>query len=213
MYVFGQTRKTRQKKNNITGLECWDPRWFIFPLKCLYCFYNNFLNIILILFLAMLGLCCWAGLFSSFSEQVVVKLYPTLATPWSVACQAPLSMGFSRQECWSGLPFLSPNNSFLKRGQDVGKNVGWRGKYAPMISLPLWKSCPHRSHPGRVLKGASQVNSISASSPHWHPGHYRASQAATPKCWAHLPAKLLILFISVYYSQLLCEVGAAFSIF
>ena len=29
-------------------------------------------------------------------------------TPWTVACQAPLSMGFSRQEYWSGLPFPSP---------------------------------------------------------------------------------------------------------
>ena len=29
------------------------------------------------------------------------------ATPWTVAYQAPLSMGFSRQECWSGLPFPS----------------------------------------------------------------------------------------------------------
>ena len=29
------------------------------------------------------------------------------ANPWTVACQAPLSMGFSRQEYWSGLPFLS----------------------------------------------------------------------------------------------------------
>ena len=29
------------------------------------------------------------------------------ATPWTVAYQAPLSMGFSRQEYWSGLPFLS----------------------------------------------------------------------------------------------------------
>ena len=27
------------------------------------------------------------------------------ATPWTVACQAPLSMGFSRQEYWSGLLF------------------------------------------------------------------------------------------------------------
>ena len=26
------------------------------------------------------------------------------ATLWTVACQAPLSMGFSRQECWSRLP-------------------------------------------------------------------------------------------------------------
>ena len=30
------------------------------------------------------------------------------ATPWTVAHQAPPSMGFSRQEYWSGLPFPSP---------------------------------------------------------------------------------------------------------
>ena len=29
-------------------------------------------------------------------------------TPWTVACQAPLSMGFFRQEYWNGLPFPSP---------------------------------------------------------------------------------------------------------
>ena len=28
-------------------------------------------------------------------------------TPWTVACQAPLSMGFTMQEYWSGLPFPS----------------------------------------------------------------------------------------------------------
>ena len=32
------------------------------------------------------------------------------ATPWTVAYQAPLSMGFSRQEYWSGLPFPSPGD-------------------------------------------------------------------------------------------------------
>ena len=32
------------------------------------------------------------------------------ATPWSVAYQAPPSMGFSRQEYWSGLPFPSPGD-------------------------------------------------------------------------------------------------------
>ena len=31
-------------------------------------------------------------------------------TPWTVAYQAPLSMGFSRQEYWSGLPFPSPGD-------------------------------------------------------------------------------------------------------
>ena len=33
-----------------------------------------------------------------------------LVTPWTVAYHAPLSMGFSRQEYWSGLPFPSPEN-------------------------------------------------------------------------------------------------------
>ena len=32
------------------------------------------------------------------------------ATPWTVAYQAPLSVGFSRQEYWSGLPFPSPGD-------------------------------------------------------------------------------------------------------
>ena len=32
------------------------------------------------------------------------------ATPWTVARQAPLSMGFSRQEYWSGLPCPPPGN-------------------------------------------------------------------------------------------------------
>ena len=31
-------------------------------------------------------------------------------TPWTVAHQALPSMGFSRQECWSGLPFASPGD-------------------------------------------------------------------------------------------------------
>ena len=43
---------------------------------------------------------------------LVSKSCPTLATPWTVARQAPLSVGFSRQEYWSGLPF-SP--SYLTR--------------------------------------------------------------------------------------------------
>ena len=41
---------------------------------------------------------------------LVAKSCPTLATPWTVAHQAPLSMEFSRQEYWSGLPFPSPGD-------------------------------------------------------------------------------------------------------
>ena len=41
---------------------------------------------------------------------LIAKSCPTLATPGTVACQAPPSMGFSRQEYWSGLPFPSPGD-------------------------------------------------------------------------------------------------------
>ena len=34
----------------------------------------------------------------------------SLVTPWTVAHQGPLSMGFSRQEYWTGLPFLPPGD-------------------------------------------------------------------------------------------------------
>ena len=34
----------------------------------------------------------------------------TLATPWTVAHQVPVFMGFPRQEYWNGLPFPSPGN-------------------------------------------------------------------------------------------------------
>ena len=44
------------------------------------------------------------------SESEVAQSCPTLATPWTAAYQAPPSMGFSRQEYWSGLPFPSPED-------------------------------------------------------------------------------------------------------
>ena len=47
---------------------------------------------------------------SVHSGGLVAKLCPTLATPWTVACQAPLHMGFSRQEYWSGFPFPPPGD-------------------------------------------------------------------------------------------------------
>ena len=41
---------------------------------------------------------------------LVAKSCLTLATPWTVTHQAPLSMGFPRQEYWSGLPFPPPGD-------------------------------------------------------------------------------------------------------
>ena len=50
---------------------------------------------------------------NSNKVKVKVKLLSRVrlfATPWTVAYQAPLSMGFSRQEYWSGVPFPSPGD-------------------------------------------------------------------------------------------------------
>ena len=44
------------------------------------------------------------------SDSEVAQSCPTLCDPWTVAHQAPLSMGFSRQEYGSGLPFPSPGD-------------------------------------------------------------------------------------------------------
>ena len=41
---------------------------------------------------------------------LVAKSCPTLVTPWTIARQATLSMGFSKQKYWSGLPFPSPGH-------------------------------------------------------------------------------------------------------
>ena len=41
---------------------------------------------------------------------LVAKSCPTLCDPWTITCQAPLSMGFPRQEYWNGLLFPSPGD-------------------------------------------------------------------------------------------------------
>ena len=53
--------------------------------------------------------------FHLLSQKLKVKVKSLsrvrlFVTPWTVAYQAPLSMGFSRQEHWSGLPFPSPGD-------------------------------------------------------------------------------------------------------
>ena len=51
-----------------------------------------------------------SGLEGKHSGGLVSKSCPTLVIPWTVACQAPLSVEFSRQEYQRGLPFPSPGD-------------------------------------------------------------------------------------------------------
>ena len=49
-------------------------------------------------------------MYSVYGGDLVSQLGLTFATLWTIACQVPLSMGFLRQESWSGLPFPSPEH-------------------------------------------------------------------------------------------------------
>ena len=67
------------------------------------------------------------------SESEVAQLCQLLVTPWTAAYQAPPSMGFSRQESWSGMPSPSPWTLYgiaLFEGMESGKrhlsvNMHW----------------------------------------------------------------------------------------
>ena len=76
------------------------------------------------------------------SESEVTQSCPTLATPWTAAYQAPLSMGFSRRECWSGVPLSSPN--ILSRTLISGDLVLRRFSFcrSPFIVKRLGKKYP-----------------------------------------------------------------------
>ena len=64
------------------------------------------------------------------------------ATPWTVAYQAPPSMGFSRQEYWSGLPFLSPGDL-----PDPGIEARSPALEADALSSePPGKPCEYQTH-------------------------------------------------------------------
>ena len=82
---------------------------------------------------------------------LVIQLGLTLCNPWTVACQAPPSMGFSRQEYWSGWPFSSPgdlHNPMIEPGFPnyilwvPGLNGGVLGPTIPShqnISVPIFQ--------------------------------------------------------------------------
>ena len=62
-----------------------------------------------------------------------------LATPWTAVYQAPLSMGFSRQEYWSGVPLPSPylTLQMVKKGKKISL-IEWIQSYT--FGLPFYGS-------------------------------------------------------------------------
>ena len=67
-----------------------------------------------------------------------------LVTLWTVAHQAPLSMGFSRQEYWSGLPFPSPmHESEKSKVKSLGRvrllATTWTAAYQAPLSMGFFR--------------------------------------------------------------------------
>ena len=130
---------------------------------------------------------------------------PTLATPWTIAHQAPLSMGFSRSEYWSGLPFPSPGNllnpgidprspalqadslptellnrqaSLGNAGRQPGKNMGLTGlKHRSALSR-----CPSRWRYHQAKTAASSVSGPAARNRAVH-AHSRISANTCRMTW------------------------------
>ena len=69
-----------------------------------------------------------------------VKLFSRVrlfATPWTAAHQAPLSMKFSRQEHWSGLPCPSPGDIVNSRSHMLGISLIYITLITPVLGTPV----------------------------------------------------------------------------
>ena len=77
---------------------------------------------------------------NAWKSKVKVKSFSRvrlLATPWTAAYQAPPSMGFSRQEYWSGVPLPSPEDTRNWRHSLEAWSFHWGTDY--LINLRAWE--------------------------------------------------------------------------
>ena len=89
-------------------------------------------------------------------------------TLWTVACQAPLSMGFSWQEYWSGLPCPPPGDPGRSRLRECGRH-DWRlAGLSPALAFPLdlgarrlCRRLRGRGYVGRVWPRCSGISKVS----------------------------------------------------
>ena len=89
------TKKPTKVTNVAEGVEKSEPSYSVgWDVNCYSCY----------------GEQCGCSLKTLRSEVKSLSRVRLCATPWTAAYQAPPSMGFSRQEYWSGLPFPSPGD-------------------------------------------------------------------------------------------------------
>ena len=110
--------------------------------------------------------------FSSVQPLSRVRLF---VTPWTVAHQAPLSMGFSRQEYWSGLPF-----PYLGDLPDPGIKAGSFASQADSLPSELQGSSRRTEPTLKNWEGPANMQIFSLGHKTRKPGN------ADPAFWPHL---------------------------
>ena len=115
---------------------------------------------------------------------LVSKSCPILATPWTVARQAPLSVGFSRQEYWSGLPFPSPGDL---------PDPGIKSESPALQGNSLLTE---------VIHGIYKLKQVSECNSQEHLLHFSKRQQA---CWS--VSGFYLFFISVF-CPILCDLNS-----
>ena len=111
-------------------------------------------------------------------------------TPWAVACQAPLSSGFSRQEYWSGLPFPAPGDL-----PDPGIKPTFLA--SPALAGGFFTTLP----PGKPQLHTTQLKIFCINRPTWEIVCFLSTLSVTPthpvtSCWkaaTHLMVRLFML--------------------
>ena len=99
----------------------------------------------------------------------LLQLCPTLWDPQPVARQAPLSMGFSRQEYWSGLP-LPPPGDLPEPGIEHASLMSQRRQWHPTVVL-----LPGKSHGCRSRVGCSPWGREESDMTEWLHFHFSLS--------------------------------------
>ena len=116
-------------------------------------------------------------------------------TPWTVAYQAPLSMGFSRQECQSGLPFPSP-------GDLPHSGIELRSPTLPADALPS-------EPPGKPLGGNKHLRSGFMVSACDELGHWEISKS----CFFFSPLVLSFCASTLLERRTHCNVNNCDAVF
>ena len=125
------------------------------------------------------------------SESEVAQSCPTFCDPWTAAYLAPLSMGFSRQEYWSGVPLPSPHSFYIyihsiyfllkgrgEEGVRCMERVTWKLTFSSVQFSSVTQSCTtlcdpmNRSTPGllsiTISQSSLRLTSIESMMPSSH---------------------------------------------